>query len=267
MTLSSIWPPRTIVAKRSCTEATSRLFFPFVNVPLGTFCLITSLILTKMLDLTADYKLRENEKKKKEKKRKKRNCNTTKAAQYYSEWTAEQWFERKALRGEREREYLRCFHSWTQNIIPVTSCTAEEQTKRNKTPLKVLFLSGWTRFLWRQSILQSWSWRKGVLQPLLCSLLSAPAFSLPTLWLHLFRHVLSGHTHPWGTTNDPSADLCGIPSSCRFPTDNRFSAASSLQTQRPLTLPHERLPHPQPSAHTQKQDLLSDGSCIRGSSV
>lgn len=73
MTLSSIWPPRTIVAKRSCTEATSRLFFPFVNVPLGTFCLITSLILTKMLDLTADYKLRENEKKKKEKKRKKRN--------------------------------------------------------------------------------------------------------------------------------------------------------------------------------------------------
>jgi len=72
MTLSSIWPPRTIsVAKRSCTEATSRLFFPFVNVPLGTFCLITSLILTKMLDLTADYKLRENEKKKKKKKERK----------------------------------------------------------------------------------------------------------------------------------------------------------------------------------------------------
>lgn len=37
----------------------------------------------------------------------------------------------------------------------------------------------------------------------------------------------------------------------------RVPAAASLQTQRPLALPHEGLPHPQPSAHTQKQDLLS----------
>lgn len=37
----------------------------------------------------------------------------------------------------------------------------------------------------------------------------------------------------------------------------RVSASSRLQTQRTLTVPHERLPHPQPSAHTQDQDLLS----------
>ncbi|KAL3054367.1 hypothetical protein OYC64_006653 [Pagothenia borchgrevinki] len=30
-------------------------------------------------------------------------------------------------------------------------------------------------------------------------------------------------------------------------------------------LPHERIPHPQPSAHPQEQDLLSDSSSFRWS--
>ncbi|AWP18427.1 putative calcium-regulated heat stable protein 1-like [Scophthalmus maximus] len=81
-----------------------------------------------------------------------------------------------------------------------------------------------------------------------------------TLSYLFFCPVLSssGHAHPGVKTNDPSADLRRIPTLSTVP---KVPAASGLQTQRPLALPHEELPRPQPSAHTQKQDLLSVRTC------
>lgn len=46
-----------------------------------------------MLDLIANYKIDKT-------KNKNKTGIQLKAAQYYSEWTAEQWFEQRALGGE-----------------------------------------------------------------------------------------------------------------------------------------------------------------------